>query len=153
LHSSDLPIPFISEHGNILNVIDEDTIFEKLGGESHGIKAIEQIVDRFYHFMDTLPEAKNIREQHPADLTESKNKLVMFLVGWSGGPQLYIEKFGHPRLRARHMPFKIGERERDQWLYCMFKALDDCQIPEPLNSDLKKSFAHIADFMRNQAPT
>jgi hemoglobin len=77
----------------------------------------------------------------------------MFLTGWSGGPQVYIEKFGHPRLRARHMPFKIGEKERDQWLYCMFKALEDVEISEQVRSDLKKSFAHIADFMRNQQPT
>lgn len=124
----------------------EKTLFETLGGT----ETIEKIVDRFYHLMDSLPEVKDIRDQHPKDLTEAKNKLVMFLTGWSGGPQLYIEKFGHPRLRARHLPFKIGERERDQWLYCMFKALEDCQIAEPTKSELKKSFAHIADFMRNQ---
>lgn len=127
---------------------DENTLYEQLGGQ----ETIEKLVERFYHYMDTLPEVKDIRDQHAPDLTDAKNKLVMFLTGWSGGPQLYIEKFGHPRLRARHLPFKIGEKERDQWLYCMFKALEDIVKSEQLKSDLKKSFAHIADFMRNQAP-
>lgn len=126
--------------------IDEQTLFDQLGGR----ETIVNIVDRFYFHMDTLPEAKDIRDQHPGDLTETKEKLVMFLTGWSGGPQEYIEKFGHPRLRMRHMPFKIGEKERDQWLYCMFKALDDVGLADQVKSDLKKSFAHIADFMRNQ---
>lgn len=131
---------------------EETTLFEQLGGESHGIETIGKLVDRFYHYMDTLPEVKDIRDQHAPDLTEARDKLVMFLTGWSGGPQIYIEKFGHPRLRMRHMPFKIGEKERDQWLYCMFKALEDVIPNEQLKSDLKKSFAHIADFMRNQPP-
>lgn len=127
---------------------DETTLYEQLGGK----ETIEKLVERFYHYMDTLPEVKDIRDQHAPDLTEARDKLVMFLTGWSGGPQIYIEKFGHPRLRMRHMPFKIGEKERDQWLYCMFKALEDVVPSEQLKSDLKKSFAHIADFMRNQPP-
>lgn len=127
---------------------DEQTLFEQLGGA----ETIEKIVERFYYFMDTLPEVKDIRDQHAPDLTEAKEKLIMFLTGWSGGPQIYIEKFGHPRLRARHLPFKIGEKERDQWLYCMFKSLEEQNISQQLKEDLKKSFAHIADFMRNQPP-
>lgn len=127
---------------------DETTLYEQLGGK----ETIEKLVERFYHYMNTLPEVKDIRDQHAPDLTEARDKLVMFLTGWSGGPQIYIEKFGHPRLRMRHMPFKIGEKERDQWLYCMFKALEDVVPSEQLKSDLKKSFAHIADFMRNQPP-
>ena len=127
---------------------EENTLYEQLGGK----ETIEKLVERFYHYMDTLPEVKDIRDQHAPDLTEARDKLVMFLTGWSGGPQIYIEKFGHPRLRMRHMPFKIGEKERDQWLYCMFKAIEDVISSEQLKSDLKKSFAHIADFMRNQQP-
>lgn len=133
--------------------IDEQTLFDQLGGEASGVQMITKIVERFYHHMDTLPEVKDIRDQHSKDLTEAKEKLVMFLTGWSGGPQVYIEKFGHPRLRMRHMPFKIGEKERDQWLYCMFKSLDESELSEQIISDLKKSFAHIADFMRNQQPS
>lgn len=129
---------------------EENSLYERLGGDTFAQKKITAIVTRFYELMDTLPEASDIRSQHAEDLTDSKNKLILFLTGWSGGPQVYIEKYGHPRLRARHLPFKIGIRERDQWLYCMFKALEDCKIEEPILTDLKKSFAHIADFMRNQ---
>lgn len=132
---------------------DEKTLFETLGG----LKTIEILVHRFYELMDTLPEVKTIRDMHPLDLTDSASKLILFLQGWSGGPQTYIEKYGHPRLRARHLPFKIGQQERDQWLYCMYKALDECKekglIHEPTNTELKKSFAHIANFMRNVEET
>jgi hemoglobin len=75
----------------------------------------------------------------------------MFLSGWSGGPSLYIEKYGHPRLRQRHMPFSIGEAERDQWLWCMNKALDESELLPTLKEHLKSSFAEVADFMRNRA--
>lgn len=74
----------------------------------------------------------------------------MFLSGWSGGPQLYTEKFGHPRLRMRHMPFAIGSVERDQWLWCMNKALDEGGYDPRVVEFLKTRFAEVADFMRNQ---
>ena len=74
----------------------------------------------------------------------------MFLSGWSGGPSLYIEKYGHPRLRQRHMPFSIGEIERDQWLWCMNKALDESQIHLGAVEHLKSRFSEVADFMRNK---
>lgn len=100
--------------------------------------------------MDTLPETKNIRELHPKDLSVSEEKLYEFLSGWSGGPQLYMKKYGHPRLRMRHMPFQIGAAERDEWLLCMEKALDDIAIDDELKLRLRKNFEHIADFMRNR---
>ncbi|MCL4156413.1 UNVERIFIED_CONTAM: hypothetical protein GTU68_054407 [Idotea baltica] len=100
--------------------------------------------------MDTIPETKLIRDMHAKNLAKSKEKLFEFLVGWSGGPQLYVEKYGHPRLRMRHMPFSIGEEERDQWLLCMKKALDDSEIGSDLKEKLFSQFAHIADFMRNK---
>ena len=75
----------------------------------------------------------------------------MFLSGWSGGPQLYIEKFGHPRLRMRHMPFAIGAVERDQWLWCMNKAVDESGLDPRVVELLKSRFGEVADFMRNQA--
>ncbi|MFN3698175.1 MAG: group II truncated hemoglobin [Pseudobdellovibrio sp.] len=124
----------------------ETTLFNQIGGEP----IIRNLVKRFYFYMDTLPEVSDIRAQHDKDLESAIEKLSLFLIGWSGGPQVYIEKYGHPRLRARHLPFKIGIKERDQWLYCMFKALDDSSIPQPHLEELKKSFAHIANFMRNQ---
>ena len=122
------------------------SLYELLGGET-GVRAL---VDRFYDLMDSSPEAKDIRALHAASLKQSREKLFMFLSGWSGGPQLYMEKFGHPRLRQRHMPFTIGERERDQWLWCMERALDAGDFPLMAVEILKTRFAEVADFMRNQ---
>ena len=120
--------------------------YETIGTEER----IRALVDRFYDLMDERPEAANIRALHPADLTGSREKLYLFLVGWMGGPPLYVSKFGHPRLRARHIQFAIGERERDEWLWCMFRAMEDQQVPEPTRSQLRQAFAGLADFMRNK---
>ncbi|NOT63315.1 MAG: group II truncated hemoglobin [Acidobacteria bacterium] len=120
--------------------------FERIGGEP----VIRQLVDRFYDLMDQEAAARGIRALHPADLTESRNKLYWFLVGWMGGPPLYIERFGHPRLRMRHAPFAIGTSERDQWLWCMFKALEELVPDASLREQLQRSFMQTADFMRNQ---
>jgi len=107
------------------------------------------LVTRFYDLMDTLPEAKTIRELHPEDLTESRDKLFEFLSGWSGGPQLYVEKHGHPRLRMRHMPFAIGQAERDAWLLCMRQAMAESEYDKETVAFLDQKFSQIADFMRN----
>jgi hemoglobin len=123
-----------------------ESIYESLGGE----QTLRALVDRFYDVMDTRPEAADIRALHPADLTESRNKLFWFLSGWSGGPPMYIERFGHPRLRARHLPFSIGEAERDQWLWCMNRALEEVIADGLLRIQLSHAFAQIADFMRNR---
>ncbi|MGA1191979.1 MAG: group II truncated hemoglobin [Bdellovibrionota bacterium] len=119
-------------------------------GEESGIRAL---VEKFYYYMDTLPEAEGIRKLHPENLEESIEKLVLFLSGWSGGPPLYVEKYGHPRLRMRHMPFAIGESERDQWLFCMRRALQECISDEEVRQFLDEKFTHIADFMRNAEPS
>lgn len=122
------------------------TIFEQIGGEDK----VRRLVERFYDLMDTQPEAAGIRALHPADLTHSREKLFMFLVGWMGGPPLYVTKYGHPRLRARHSPFPIGESERDQWLWCMNKALDETVENALLRQQLSFSWSQLADFMRNR---
>lgn len=124
------------------------TLFDAIGGEA----AIRQLVDRFYDLMQTQPEYVAIRILHPADMSGSRDKLFWFLCGWMGGPSYFIERFGHPRLRARHLPFAIGDVERDQWLACMFRAMDDCQVPSDLRLQLDQSFTTTADWMRNQAP-
>ena len=124
----------------------QPTLYELIGGET-GLRAL---VDRFYNVMDAAPEAKDVRALHANSLKQSREKLFMFLSGWSGGPSLYIEKYGHPRLRQRHMPFSIGERERDQWLWCMNKALDESQLDLQVIQYLKTRFAETADFMRNR---
>lgn len=129
-------------------IMSEETqkpLYELIGGE----QKVRELVNAFYRNMDTLPEAQDIRAQHK-DLNEANQKLFEFLSGWMGGPNLYIEKYGHPRLRARHLPFKIGTRERDQWLLCMEKALEECKIEEPSRRILQVSLSRLADHMRNQ---
>ncbi|MFN0084984.1 MAG: group II truncated hemoglobin [Blastocatellia bacterium] len=123
-----------------------ETLYELIGGEPR----VRRLVDRFYDFMDEMPEAAGIRALHPPSLEESRNKLFWFLSGWMGGPSLYIERFGHPRLRARHLPFPIGEAERDQWLLCMRRALDEVVSDPIMRQQLGQSFAQVADFMRNK---
>jgi len=122
------------------------THFDAIGGEDK----IRSLVNRFYDLMDAQPETVHIRALHPADLSESREKLFLFLVGWMGGPPLYVAKHGHPRLRARHLPFAIGTRERDEWLWCMNRAMKELQISEPLIEQLQRAFSQTADFMRNQ---
>lgn len=121
------------------------TIYEQIGGE----EVIRKLVDRFYDLMDSLPEARGIRSLHPESLDQSREKLFMFLVGWMGGPPLYVNKFGHPQLRARHLPFPIGESERDQWLRCINKSLDEVVDDRLLRQQLSLSFGQLADFIRN----
>ncbi|MGE0129393.1 MAG: group II truncated hemoglobin [Blastocatellales bacterium] len=122
------------------------TIYESIGGE----QKVRALVNRFYDLMDTMPEAAGIRELHPETLDDSREKLFMFLTGWMGGPPLYMERFGHPRLRARHLPFPIGESERDQWLTCMNQALEEVVDNALMRVQITRSFAQLADFMRNK---
>lgn len=121
--------------------------YQRIGGE----KKVRELVQRFYQLMDELPEVHRIRKMHHISLKGSEEKLFMFLAGWMGGPQLYMEKFGHPRLRQRHMPFAIGDEERDQWMMCMTQALNDVVEDEALRNELLAALQKVADFMRNQA--
>ena len=122
------------------------TQYEKLGGE----QGVLQLVKYFYDEMDGSEDLKELRATHSEDLTETREKLFLFLSGWLGGPSLYIEKHGHPRLRARHLPFKIGIIERDQWLHCMSIALRKVHADEITHHELMQAFFKVADFMRNQ---
>jgi hemoglobin len=124
------------------------TPYEGLGGAD----ALRRLVDRFYDLMDELPETYGLRQLHPADLTGSRQSLFEFLSGWFGGPSLYIEKKGHPRLRMRHMPFAIGPGERDQWMLCMRTALDEQVGDEALHQGVLNAFVQMADHMVNVAP-
>ena len=126
--------------------MDEKTLYEQVGG-ADGLRAL---VNRFYQLMDELPEAKGIRDLHPAELTGSADKLYKFLSGFLGGPPLYVNEHGHPRLRARHLPFPIGVDERDQWLLCMETALQELVVAERLQSTLVNYFQRTADHMRNR---
>ena len=122
------------------------TFYELLGGTER----VRELVERFYDIMDSDPKAAGVRAMHPADLTPAREKLFMFLTGWSGGPQLYIERYGHPFLRRRHLPFAIAETERDQWMYCMIRAMHDIGVEEPVLTKLAQALWDVADFMRNR---
>ena len=122
------------------------TPYDQIGGDP----AVRQLVDRFYDLMDSAPEATNVRALHAASLKASREKLYMFLTGWLGGPQLYVEKHGHPRLRQRHFPFAIATRERDEWLWCMDRAMDEQPMPAELHAMLKEKLHALADHMRNR---
>ena len=126
------------------------SLYDLLGGEPEATNQIRKIVEAFYDVMDSDEKAKTIRLMHPEDLTSSREKLFMFLCGWTGGPQLYTERYGHPFLRRRHLPFKIGEEERDQWIYCMTKGLLNLKMEEEKIKALLNALYPIADFMRNQ---
>ncbi|MBS0338252.1 MAG: group II truncated hemoglobin [Proteobacteria bacterium] len=122
------------------------TPFEQLGGDAK----LRALVERFYALMDSEPGFRGIRKLHPPTLEGSTDKLYMFLSGWMGGPQLYVQKVGPPMLRARHLPFPIAEAERDQWLACMNRAMQECEVPELLRLQLMGAFQKTADWMRNQ---
>ncbi len=124
----------------------DNSPFEAIGG----VEQVRRLVDLFYDHMDADPAYQTIRELHPSDLSQSREKLFEFLTGWMGGPQLYIEKYGHPRLRARHMHVAIGDAERDQWMACMTRAIDERGITDPLRTFLISRLGHTATFMRNR---
>lgn len=122
------------------------TPYERIGGESQ----VRRLVDRFYDVMDAHPETVGLRALHQPDLTNARQKLFEFLSGWMGGPPLYITRYGHPRLRARHLPFPIGEAERDQWLLCMEEAVTEVVEDPDFRQQLMTAFAGVADHMRNR---
>ena len=122
------------------------TIYEKIGGDA----TVSKLVARFYELMDSVPQFTELRAMHPESLEGAREKLYMFLSGWLGGPDLFVEKHGHPMLRARHMPFAIGTMERDQWVACMVLAMEDIGIEETVRTKLLGNFFKTADFMRNK---
>ncbi len=146
--NEDAPYKRAIEKYSMMN--QDQTPYARIGGE----EGVRKLVKRFYELMDTLPEAQHIRAMHPESLAGSEAKLFKFLSGWLGGPQLYMEEYGHPRLRMRHMPFPIGAAERDAWMRCMTQAIEE-QITddELLKQHLFQSLMKTADFMRNQDAT
>jgi hemoglobin len=122
-----------------------DTPYEWIGGEAK----VKAMVEHFYDLMDLEPAYADLRAVHGSDLSKARQHLFWFLCGWLGGPQHYTDRFGHPRLRMRHMPFSIGLKERDQWLACMDQAMAETGVPEDLRARLRDSFFQTADWMRN----
>jgi hemoglobin len=123
-----------------------ETLFQRLGGEL----AVRKLVDRFYDLIDSSPEAATIRTLHARSLKAAREKLYLYLTTWTGGPPVYTDRYGHPRLRMRHFPFRIGVRERDEWLWCMDKALDEHEMPAEMREYLRERLHQLADHMRNQ---
>lgn len=120
------------------------SMYEKIGG----LEVIDKLVNDFYEIMSTDPVAEDCFATHSGrDIRESAEKLKFFLSGWTGGPQLYLEKHGHPRLRMRHFPFKIGPKEADQWLYCMRKALTKSTIDPGMQEQLMTAFAQVTTML------
>ncbi len=122
------------------------TPYAQIGGE----QAILNFVERFYFFMDTLPEAADVRAMHMPDLSNAHSKLFKFLSGWLGGPNLFIQEYGHPRLRQRHINFTIDSVARDQWMLCMDKALNEVTLEVDLKENLRSAIYQLATHMINQ---
>ena len=122
------------------------TPYELLGGDAK----VRELVERFYDLMELEPNYRLLREVHGASLESAREKLHLFLSGWLGGPSLYTDRFGHPMLRARHLPFSIGNEERDQWMACMMQAMEETEVPQELSQALGEAFAKTADWMRNR---
>ena len=131
---------------NIPDKPTDETPFAWIGGED----AVRALTERFYDLMDLEPAYTQLRAAHGTDLANARQRLFWFLCGWLGGPQHYTDRFGHPRLRARHMPFAIGVTERDQWLACMDQAMVETGVDADLRKRLNESFFQTADWMRNQ---
>lgn len=125
---------------------EHKTPYDRIGGEV----AVRKLCHTFYRIMCETEQTALIRAIHPKNIQISEDKLYLFLTGWLGGPPLYTDIYGHPRLRARHLPFSIGIEERDQWLYCMAQALKIMALDELFAQQLMSSFVQTADFMRNQ---
>jgi len=120
--------------------------FARIGGE----EPVARIVDAFYRNMVELPQAAAIRALHPVDMRSSKDILFKYLVGWLGGPPLYVAERGNPRLRQKHMPFAIGDAERDAWMLCMRLALEEHLDDAQLRGELLQAFAKTASLLRNR---
>lgn len=122
---------------------EELNIYELVGG----LPAFERLVDAFYDAVETDPV---LRPLYPQSLDESRLHLGLFLSQFFGGPPDYSMRRGHPRLRARHLPFVIGKRERDAWVAHMLAAIDEAGIEEPARRHMRTYFQDAATFLINQ---
>lgn len=122
------------------------TLYEAIGGDA----TVKALTRRFYELMDTLPEAARCRAIHPPSLAGSEQKLYEYLSGYLGGPQLYIEKYGHPMLRRRHFMAEIGPVERDEWLLCFRQAMDETIENPKLRAIIWDPVEKLAQHMQNK---
>ena len=122
------------------------TPYEQLGGDA----GVRKLVDRFYDLIDSSPEAATIRTLHARSLKAAREKLYLYLTTWTGGPPVYTDRYGHPRLRMRHSPFAIDQRAHDRWVSLMEAALDEAQLPQEAIAPLRRFFHDAATFMINR---
>lgn len=122
------------------------TLYEAIGGEA----TIRRLVRRFYELMDTLPEARHVRSVHPPSLANAEEKLYEYLTGYLGGPPLYTDKYGHPRLRSRHFIAAIGPKERDEWILCFRQAMDEAIEHPKLREIIWAPIERLAFHMQNR---
>lgn len=128
---------------------DTITLYEAIGGDD----TVRRLVHRFYELMDTLPEAGNCRAIHPPSLEGSEQKLYEYMTGYLGGPPLYTDKYGHPRLRSRHFAAPIGIAERDEWLHCFRLAMQDTIEHPKLREIIWTPIERLAFHMQNREET
>jgi len=125
--------------------VNQPTPYEKIGGE----EGVQRLCHRLYGVMRDLPSVKPLLDIH-RDLEDSEQKLFEFLSGWLGGPQLFMERHGHPRLKMRHMQVAVDTSMRDQWMLCMRHALDETVTDPAFREELYQSLWGVADHMRNR---
>jgi len=122
------------------------TPYQIVGGEA----VVRRIADRFYDIMDSAPEAAGIRAMHARDLTAVRERLFEFLSGWLGGPPLYFQRPDHKCIMSAHRPYAIGAAERDAWMMCMRRALEDAGLPADIRGVLEEAFQRLAEAFRNR---
>jgi len=122
------------------------TVYSRIGGK----KTIDRLVDDFYQVMKTDPIAKDCLATHKGDLSEVAQKLKEYLYGWLGGPQVFVKKYGHPRMRMRHIDIPIRLKEAEQWVYCMKRALQKSKIDQDTQVEMLESMKHLAGIIINQ---
>jgi len=119
--------------------------YEMLGGEA----GVRELCKRFYEVMDQDSKAAHVRAMHGASLESIEEKLFEYLSGWMGGPHIYKEKYGTVCLTEPHAPYAIDEQARDEWLYCMDRALEKINASDELKEMLKEPVYNLANFIRN----
>lgn len=122
------------------------TLYQAIGGD----ETVKALAHRFYQLMDTLPEARHVRAVHPPSLPGSEEKFYEYLTGYLGGPPLYTDKRGHPRLRSRHFVAEIGPVERDEWLLCFRRAMDETIANPKLRDIIWPPIERLAFHMQNK---
>lgn len=122
------------------------TPYELVGGQA----MVRRIADRFYDIMDSAPEAARVRALHADDLSAVRERLFEFLSGWLGGPPLYFQRTDHKCIMSAHRHFAIGPAERDAWMACMRRALDECGVPQEMRTPLDAAFLRLAEAFRNR---